>query len=207
MPELGNEPDVSAMAAEARRMIEVHGGDWDSLHAFATLHWDGEKFSIGTWCAIDTSYAPADYAAIMQKMSFERLQEEPENPPYAYALQIEAHVLTLPPGATTEELAAVAADLKAEKLHHRADARECAEAWVADVHGNLWSARRFRDGDGGIEERFTPASEQAPGPAVFTAPLVSAARATGLTAWGLQPTLEEQQMYDRVRAAQEAGRG
>ena len=179
------------MAAEARRMIEIHDGQWDSLHAFATLHWDGGKFSVGTWCAIDTSYPPGDYLKIMQGAALERLREEPGNPPYAYALQIEAHVSTLPPAASAEDRAAMTADLRAEKLHLRPDARECAEAWVADIHGNLWSARRFRDGDG-IEEHHTPASEPDPGPKIFTARLITVARTTGLLAWGLEPTPEEQ---------------
>jgi hypothetical protein len=204
MPELTPEPDASALAAEARRMIEMHGGDWDSLHAFATLHWDGAKFSVGTWCAIDTGYAPGDYAAIMQRMSFERLREEPDNPPYAYALQIEAHVSTLPPGSTPQERAQVSADLRAEKLHLRPDARECAEAWVADIHGNLWSARRFRDAEG-IEEQFTPAAAQLPGPAAFTRPLAAAARVTGILAWGLGPTAEEEQAFGMFREAGSGG--
>jgi len=198
MPEL-TDPGPAAMAAEARRMIEMHGGDWDSLHAFATLHWNGEKFTVGTWCAIDTSYAPGDYAMIMQKVSLERLQEEPVNPPYAYALQIEAYVSTLPPSATAEERAAIAADLRAERLDQRPDARECAEAWVADIHGRLWSARRFRDAEG-IEEHFTPAPvPDSAGPAVFTRPLISVARVTGILAWGLEPTAEEDRIFAAAR--------
>ena len=190
------EPDADQLAAEARKMIEFHDGNWDSLHAFATLHWDGEKFAVGTWCAIDTGFAASDYFALMQKAAFGRLREEPEDPPYAYALQIEAHVSTLPPAATAEEHAAMTADLRAEKLHLRPDARECAEAWVADIHGNLWSARRFRDGDGGIEEHHTLAGSPPPGPAIFTTRLLTVARATGLLAWGLEATPEERQIFD-----------
>src|ERR1700691_2370693 len=105
MPELATEPDAEHLAAEARKMIEFHDGNWDSLHAFATLHWDGEKFTVGTWCAIDTGFAPGDYMGIMQKAAFEELREKPENPPYAYALQIEAHVSSLPKSATAKERA------------------------------------------------------------------------------------------------------
>lgn len=202
--ELATEPDAAQLAAEARRMIEMHDGKWDSLHAFATLHWDGEKFSVGTWCAIDTGFAAGDYFGIMQKAAFERMREEPEDPPYAFALQIEAHVTELPKGATAEEQAAMAADLRAEKLHLRPDARECAEAWVADIHGRLWSARRFRDGDGGIEESHTPAGSPPPGPAIFTTRLLTVARATGLLAWGLEPSPEERQLFDAATKA--AGR-
>jgi hypothetical protein len=204
MPNLAAEPGSGALAAEARRMIEMHNGDWDSLHAFATLHWDGAKFTVGTWCAIDTSFAPGDYAAIMEKAAFERLREEPENPPYAYALQVEAHVSTLPPGASAQERAQMSADLRAEKLHLRPGARECAEAWVADIHGRLWSARRFRGADG-IEERHVPAHAPAPGPAVFTGPLISVARTTGTLAWGLEPTPAEQQVHDALRAFRKPG--
>jgi hypothetical protein len=100
----------------------------------------------------------------------------------------------------------MSADLRAEKLHLRPDAREVAEAWVADVHGRLWWARRFRDADG-IEEHFAPAHEPVPGPAVFTTPLVSVARATGIMAWGLEPTAEEQQLFDSATGKPEAGRG
>lgn len=203
MPEL-TEPDAAAMAAEARRMIEMHGGDWDSLHAFATLHWNGEKFSVGTWCAIDTGFAPGDYGKIMEKAAFERIQQEPENPPYAYALQIEAHVSTLPPGSTAGERARVSADLRAEKLHLRPDARECAEAWVADIHGRLWSARRFRGADG-IEEHYLPAHAQVPAPREFTGPLVRVARVTGILAWGLEPAPLEQMAYDAVKAFRKKG--
>lgn len=201
MPELATEPDAALLAAEARRMIEMHDGNWDSLHAFATLHWDGEKFTVGTWCAIDTGFAAADYFGIMQKASFETLRKEPGNPPYAYALQIEAHVSSLPKAATPAEQAALAASLRAGKLHQRPDARECAEAWVADIRGRLWSARRFRDGDA-IEEHHTPASGPLPGPAVFTAPLLTVARATGLLAWGLDATPEEEQIFSKA-----AGKG
>jgi hypothetical protein len=201
MPELAAEPGAGAMAAEARRMIEMHGGDWDSLHAFATLHWDGGKLAVGAWCSIDTSFDARDYAGIMQRVSFERLRGEPENPPYAYALQIEAHVSVLPETATPEEQAAMAADLRAEKLHLRPDARECAEAWVADIHGNLWSARKFRGAEG-IEERFTPAADQAPGPAAFTGPLLAVARVTGIIAWGLEPTAEEERAFGAILKAE-----
>ena len=204
MPELAAEPDASVLAAEARKLIEMHNGEWDSLHAFATLHWDEEKFSVGTWCAIDTSFDAADYFAIMQKAAFERLREEPGNPPYAYALQIEAHVSSLPKEATAEERAGMTADMRAKKLHLRPDARECAEAWVADIHGRLWSARKFRDGDA-IEERHTPASAPAPGPAVFTGPLLTVARATGILAWGLDPTPEEEQVFSAAARKGKAG--
>jgi hypothetical protein len=92
----------------------------------------------------------------------------------------------------------VRAAARAEKLHLRADARECAEAWVADIHGRLWSARRFRDGEG-VEERHTPADSPNPGPAVFTAPLLTVARATGLLAWGLEATAEEERIFSGMK--------
>jgi hypothetical protein len=205
MTSLPAEPGAAAMAAEARRMIEMHGGDWDSLHAFATLHWNGEKFSVGTWCAIDTSFAPGDYGKIMEKAAFERIQQEPENPPYAYALQIEAHVSVLPETAAPAELAALAADARARKLDKRPDARECAAAWVADVHGRLWQARRFRDADG-IEERRFPAHAVVD-PREFTGPLARVARVTGILAWGLEPAPLEQMAYDAVKAFRKKGGG
>ena len=194
------EPEAALLAAEARKMIEFHDGKWDSLHAFATLHWDGEKFSVGTWCAIDTGFAAKDYMGIMQKAAFEELRRKPEDPPYAYALQIEAHVSSLPKGASAGQQAAMTADMRAERLHLRPDARECAEAWVADVHGRLWSARRWRDDGDGIEERYTPAGVPSPGPAVFTDPLLTVARATGLLAWGLQATPEEERVFSGMKS-------
>lgn len=202
--DMANEPDTGLLAAEARRMIEMHNGEWDSLHAFATLHWDGEKLTVGTWCAIDTGFAAQDYSGVMQRAAFSRLREEPEDPPYAYALQIEAHVSSLPKAAGPTERAAMAASVRARKLHQRPDAREAAEAWVADIHGRLWSARRFRGSDA-IEERYTPASGQDPGPAVFTAPLLTVARMTGLLAWGLEATPEEEQIFSAITGKGNAG--
>jgi hypothetical protein len=212
MPELAAEPDAEMLGAEARRMIEIHDGQWDSLHAFATLHWKEGALSVGTWVAIDPGCDPAGYPAIMRNASFEAIQRDQENPPYAYALQIEAHVSEVPAKATAAEMASLAADLKAEKLHLRADARECVQAWVADIHGRLWFARKFRDG-GEIEERHSPAlapqrdlmvaalvsvARVTPQRDLMVAALVSVARVTGLTAWGLEPTAAEQAAFDTV---------
>jgi hypothetical protein len=200
MPEPTTKPDDALLAGQARRMIEMHNGEWDSLHAFATLHWDGTAFSIGTWAAIDTGYSLSAYPAIMRKMSSEAIGRDRESPPYAYALQIEAHVSGLPAEAPAEDLAAMAADLNAGKLHLRPGARECVQAWVADIHGRLWFARKFRDA-GAIEEEHWPAT--APQRDLLTASLVATGRMTGLAAWGLEPTPEEQAAYDAVRDRRE----
>ena len=63
-------PPREVMAAETRRAVEMHD-EWDSLHCFLTLHWDGEKLTCGTYAAIDPGIEPADYPALMAKLALD----------------------------------------------------------------------------------------------------------------------------------------
>lgn len=199
MPRPATEPDPELLSADARRLIDMHGGDWDSLHAFEALHWDGARFRVSIHAAIDTGFADSAYPGLMQEMSLKVIQASPENPPYAYALQIEGHMSELAPGATAEEKAQMEADLKAERLHLRPGAREFAQAWVADIHGRLWAARTFRDTPGTVTEWAIPAGTRLRTP--FAAGLVACARMTGLCEWGLDPTPEEDRLLQAIRQA------
>ena len=68
------------MAAETRRAVEMHD-EWDSLHCFLTLHWDGEKLTCGTYAAIDPGIEPAGYPALMAKLAREAHEGHPDEPP------------------------------------------------------------------------------------------------------------------------------
>ena len=141
----------------------------------------------------------------MAGLAAEEHQRDPGDPAYAYLLQIEAFGVAEPgPEASAADLARYHAARRGRTFHQLPEAVEVCTAWVADIHGRLWSARKFRDGDA-IEERHTPASAPAPGPAVFTGPLLTVARATGILAWGLDPTPEEEQVFSAAARKGKAG--
>lgn len=170
-------------AAAARKAIE-DGHEWDSPHCFQTLHWDGEKLSPRTCACIMPDVHPAGYPALMDKLAREELEKHPDEPAYAYLLQIEAHGVIVPgPDAAEAEREQYRRDRLGRSFHQRADAVESAMAWVADVHGRVWSAAKPRRGPVVITERFYPPGKVPGGQAV--AGLLSVAYATGVTAYGL----------------------
>lgn len=147
-------PPKEVFAAAARKAIEDHG-EWDSLHCFMTLHWDGEKLSAGTYAAIDPGIDPPDYPKVMAGIAAERRREHPGNPAYAYLLQIEAFGVVEPgPDAGEAERERYDRDRIGRTFHQRPDAVESAIAWCADVHGRVWSAAKRRSEPGVIHEHF-----------------------------------------------------
>ena len=142
----------SAMAAVALALIEFHGGDWDSPAHFMSVRWDGDKATLGGyWTAIMPDVHPDRYPAVMRGSLAEELAAEPRVP-YGLAFQQEAHVVQ---AASEKERAVADSQLLARTMHKRPDAREVCLAWVADAHGRVWLAEKYRD-DGSVREQFWP---------------------------------------------------
>jgi hypothetical protein len=129
------------LARIARDAIERHD-EWDSLHSMRIICRTGEdKVSVRTYVAIDPSYPPEMYPVMIEALA--RKSADEGEPPYALLLQIEAYSATLSLEESAQRERGHGGPLK-----DRPDARECAWAWVTDVHGNLWSAQKIRGTDG-----------------------------------------------------------
>jgi hypothetical protein len=140
------------MAAVALALIEFHGGDWDSPAHFMSVRWDGDKATLGGyWTAIALDVHPERYPAVMRGALIEELAAEPRVP-YGLAFQMEGHAVS---AATEKERAVTHSQRRAGNLHKRPDAREVCLAWVADAHGRVWLAEKYRD-DGSVREHFWP---------------------------------------------------
>ena len=165
------------MAAEVRALVERHD-DWDSMHQFVTVHWDGAKVSYGTVGIIDPAIHPADYGKVMAELAAHRIADEPDRPPCAYLLQIEGFGVTEPPpSASDEERARFNQDRQDRTFHERADAIEFCQAWCADIHGRLWSATKERSRPGHVEVKFYRPGNAPSGQLIRA--LLSIASATG----------------------------
>jgi hypothetical protein len=165
------------MAAMVRKILGMHD-EWDSMHQFVTLHWDGERVTPGTVAIVDPAIHPTEYGKVMAGVAAERITGHPGDLPCAYLLQIEGFGVIEPaPGATDEERARFNRDRIGRTFHQRADAREFCQVWCADIHGRLWSATKLRDEPDDIQVKFyRPGS--APGGQMIRA-LLSVAAATG----------------------------
>jgi hypothetical protein len=142
----------SAMAAVALELIEFHGGDWDSPANFVSVRWDGDKATLGGyWTAIALDVHPDRHPAVMRESLARELAAETRLP-YGLAYQQEAHTVRV---ATEKERALADSQLRARNLDKRPDAREACLAWVADAHGRVWLAEKYRD-DGSVREAFWP---------------------------------------------------
>jgi hypothetical protein len=181
-----------ALAAQARQLIDWHGDDWDAPHSIITVHPGDEgklrigKLRIGTWMMVALDVEPSSLPALLRDAAAKRLAEHPDDPPYAYGFCIEAFFLSEPsPGAGNEARLRFEQARATQALHQHPDAVEVATAWVADIHGRAWQCRRQRD-TGEVTEKFYPPGSQGhrAGGALVTA-LITTARATGITAWGL----------------------
>lgn len=180
----------AVMAAEARKLIDFHGGDWDSLHAFTSVLWDGEKAAVQTMAAIDTALDPRRYPAVMRGMAAEELAKDDYAVPYAYGFEFEAFTVTTS-GMTEAEKAVAESRHHARTLDTHPSRRECVFAYVADIHGRTWMARKFRDADGLDEQYWAPG--QNPGGAGTM--LKKIARSTAFAAWGLHPLPGEDEQW------------
>jgi hypothetical protein len=176
-------PPRDIFAAEARRAIEMHD-EWDSPHCFMTLHWDGEKVSIGTYASIMLDIEPTAYPAYMISLARDEHEKNPDDPAYAYLLQAEFFGASEPgPDASDEEHAQFQCDRLGRTFHQRSAAEEVATAWCADVHGRLWAATKRRSKPGEIHEQFY-APGKAPGGQMIRG-LLAVAYSTGMMAYGL----------------------
>lgn len=201
MPDIKSLPRPAVFAAEARRTAEAHAV-WDSLDTFITLHWDGERFAGGIYAAIDTGFTEEQYPQVMIRIARKEMEKNPERPPCGYLLQNEAYVAEVPAGATAEEHAAFDKAVRNRELHRHPGARECVQVFVADVHGNLWGARKYRD-NGEVTGWRRPPQERTS--SLLEAGLIACARATGLMSWGLAPAPAERQALDQVHRRFTAG--
>jgi hypothetical protein len=147
-------PPRSVFAAAARREVETHD-EWDSPHCFQTLHLDDGNLVCRTFACIMPDINPPDYPRMMAKMAAEQHDRDPRDPAYAYLLQIEAFGMTEPgPEASAADLARYHAARKGRTFHEQPEAVESCIAWVADIHGRLWSAAKTRDHPDEVHESF-----------------------------------------------------
>lgn len=176
-------PPKGTLAAATRQAIESHT-EWDSMHCFVTLHWDGEGLRTGTYAAIDPGIDPPDYPALMAGIAAKELEKHPHDPPYAYLLQIEAFGVTAPgPAASEAERDQFDRDRLGRTFHQRTDAVESVIAYCADIHGRLWSATEVRGRPGEITENFYPPGKALGGQMIRG--LLAVAYTTGMKAHGL----------------------
>jgi len=172
-------PPREVFAKAARDQLAQHDA-WDSPHAFITLHWDGTSLNGRTYACIMPDIDPPDYPACMSKIAREQFEKDPADPAYAYLLQIEGFGIPEPgKDATGAERDQYNRDRLGRTFHQRADAVECALAWVADIHGRVWSAEKIRGReDEGIREQYH-APGQTPGGHMIRG-LLAVAYATGV---------------------------
>lgn len=174
------------MAAEARKLIEFHGDEWDQPHAIITLHPDGNGgLRAGAFAAVTLDVSPRMLPDLIASVAAEQLAEHPEDPAYALGFLMEGFGMTEPAkDATEEERERFQRARITRTFHEQPGAVESATAWVADIHGRTWCCQRRRD-SGEIRETFHAPGGTLRG-AVMDA-LVQAAMATGIAAWGMPP--------------------
>lgn len=175
------------LAAEARKLIDFHDGDWDSPHHIVTLHPDGGGgLRPGTWVTVMPDVGPSSYPSLIARAAAETQDRDPGNPAYAYAFQGEFFGLDEPgPQAPATERERFRLARVNRTFHEQPGAVELAIAWVADIHGRSWACTKTRKG-GGITERFYGPGSGRTGGGIVDA-LIAAARTTGLAAWGVMP--------------------
>jgi len=130
------------MAAYTRGVIEQHD-QWDSLHQFMILGWDGQQVSCRVLAGIDPAVDPDQYPMMLAGLAGQHLEEHPGEPPYAYLLQIEGW----------------AAEGPGPRPSLRPDRIEIAVAVCADIDGRLWACEKRRDRPGEIAEYFSASGE------------------------------------------------
>jgi len=178
-------PPRGPFAAVARKAVEDHD-EWDSMHQFVTFGWDGGKLSAHTAVVIDPAIHPDDYPAMLRDQVARENAAHPGRPSYAFLLQIEAHGVTGPAGdATDAERAEFEAARRTRTFHRLPQAREICVAYLADVHGRLWTAGKERGREDRLEEHFYGVlAADRPG-GQFIRALVSIGYAQGAAHFGL----------------------
>jgi hypothetical protein len=185
-------PPRDVFAAAARLAIERHD-EWDSPHAFETLHWDGVKLTTMTYACIMPDVDPPDYPKLMARLAREELEKRPDDPAYGYLVQAEGFKVVTPAPGTREAEAFDWEQYHRDRLgrtfHKRPDAVETCTAWAADIHGRLWWAEKARGVEGVREAFFGPDGTSSGQMRRMGGPwpeaLLAVAYATGMTAWGL----------------------
>jgi hypothetical protein len=176
-------PPRSVFADAARREVESHV-EWDAPHCFQTLHLSDGGLTPRTMACIMTDIDPTDYPRLMAKMAAGQWERHPDDPAYAYLLQVESFGVTEPgPEASAAELAAYHAARLGRTFHLMPDAVECCIAWVADIHGRLWAATKTRKDPDTIHEVFYRPGK-APGGQLVTG-LLKVAEAAGIMYHGM----------------------
>jgi hypothetical protein len=179
-------PPQSVFAAAARREIETHA-EWDAPHCFQTLHLDGGSLVPRTFACIMTDINPTDYPRLMAGMAADQHDRDPGDPAYAYLLQVEAFGLTEPgPEASAAELAAYHQARRGRTFHLMPGAVETCTAWVADIHGRVWTATKTREHPEEVHEHFYRPGK-APGGPLITG-LLAVAEAAGIMYHGMPGT-------------------
>jgi hypothetical protein len=175
-----------ALAAQARWLIEYHGGDWDSPHAIVTLHPDGDGgLRAGTWTTVVPGFEGGQFAGLIARIAEEQQATHPEDPAYAYGYLLEGYGMEGPgPDSTPEYRERRRRAQLTRTYHEQPDRLEVAIAWVADIHGRSWQCLMIR-GEEGVQERFFGPGLAPRG--LITDGLINAARATGAAAWGIAP--------------------
>lgn len=177
-------PPRSMFAAAARAEIDRHD-EWDSPHCFQTLHLDGDQLTVRTYACIMPDVNPPDYPRLMAKIAREQHEKHPDDPAYAYLLEVEGFGVAEPgPEASAAELAAYHAARKGRTFHLMPEAIECCTVWVADIHGRLWSAQKTRDDPGTVRETFWRPGAVRPGGQMIDG-LLAVAMTTGVLCHGL----------------------
>lgn len=178
-------PPRDVFAAAARRAVEELHTEWDSPHSFQILCWDGANLNCRTYACLMPDIDPPKYPAMMTGLAREDHEKHPGEPAYAYLLQIECFGVTAPlPGATKDEIVQYNVDRMGRTFHQRADAVESCTAWVADIHGRLWTASKTRDKPSQINEAFYPPGKLPVGGQMING-LLAVAQATGTLSYGL----------------------
>ena len=180
-------PPREPFAAACRALIEAHD-EWDSPHAFQTLRWDGGELAVGTHACVMPDIHPDRYPDLMRKIVTDEIRDRPGEPAYAFAIQIEGFGVRMPPESvelSAAERARFRADSIGRTFHKRPDRVEICTAHLADIHGRMWTAGKYRGGDEAITEKF-----YAPGDPEFPAGqmvrgLLACAHVTGAVMWGL----------------------
>ena len=176
-------PPRSVFADAARREVEAHD-EWDAPHCFQTLHLDGDDLVCRTMACIMTDIHPTDYPRMMTALAAEEYARRPDDPAYAFLLQIEGFGLAEPgPEASAAELAAYHQARRGRTFHLMPNAVETCTVWVADIHGRLWSAAKTRQRPDEVQEAFYRPGKAPGGPLIRG--LLAVAETAGIVCHGM----------------------
>lgn len=177
-------PPREPFAAACRKAVSDHD-TWDSPHQFVTFSWDGTGLRPNTVAMIMPDVHPDDYPAMLRKVVAEE-NAEPGPRAYAFLLQVEAHGVGEPPEDDDAEQAIFHVARRTRTFHRLPQAREICVAYMADVHGRVWTAakERGREDEPVSESFYGVLAADRPG-GQFIRALVSIGYAQGAAHFGL----------------------